>query len=281
MSHPARTRMRTGTTMLAGWCLATAAQAEPAQTVSRNLSAPLEVSAVSSYGAPDALDQALARVFFSDGSSSEALFSAGGTGSQSAASASTSLFVIVADGSGADTSMPALWSITNLNTQATLVGFELDGRGRGNGRAAFDVSSFTAAQSTPGSNDGRELLMSFTGRTFLTGSVAISYANPVALTGQAAAGDLFATVRVGLQYTNAPLNGGLPQPTLLSGVFSSQNFSSDVDLVQYLAPAPTVPEPGAALLALAGAGVLAWRRLGRRMMPNAIGHARHLLHSLP
>lgn len=243
----------------AGVLPALPAAAEPGQTVSRDLTQAVAASNVGSYGTPDALAGVLATARFSDGSLAQALFATQGSGILSTAFAQVAdAFVIVADG-GTDSSRPSNWTVTNLSTTRTLVGFTLDGRGLGQGQAGFDVSSFTTSADTPGSNDGSELLMSFTGRTFITGAVTIAYSLPVALNGAAAAGDLFAQVDVSLAYTNAGLNGGLPPNTLFSGVFSSQNFRSDVDLVSYAA----VPEPGAGALWAAGLAVLAGLRRRR------------------
>lgn len=236
--------------------LAGTAQADPAMTVVRQLSNPVSVSTVASSGAPEALGGALATAFFSDGTQQQALFVSGGSGTLSFASASGSRFVVVAE-PGNDVSQPGNWFVTNLDTSTTLVGFQLDGRGLGAGIAAFDVSSFTSPASTPGSNNGSELLMQFSGRSFIQGLVTTTYSAPISLNGAGAVGDLFAVVRVDLAYTNAGLNGGLPPNSSLS----SQNFRSDLDTVVYAA----VPEPASALLLAAGAALLlGWRRRALR-----------------
>lgn len=244
------------------------AHAEPTASVVRNLNGAAAVTEVNSYGAPDTLAGTLATAFFNDGTSQQALFAVTGTGTLSNATAVGSRFVIDAIG-GPDLSQPGEWSITNLDNTATLIGFALDGRGLGAGHAAFDVSSFTSTASTPGSNDGRELLMSFVGRTFLTGSVTTTYSAPVALNGSAPVGDLFARVEVTMAYTPSILNGGLPPTTVLGGAFSSQKFGSDLDSVVY-APITSVPEPTSAVMWMAGIAALAarGRRVARRSGPS-------------
>lgn len=229
------------------------ALAEPAQSVLRDSSLPLQATAVSSDGTPDTLAGSLGSVRFSDGSSASALFTAQGSGLGSSAVAFVDgVFALRAD-AGPDTSRPGGWSVVNLTTDRTLVGFTLDGLGQGQGSAGFDVSVFTTTADTPGSNSGVELTMSFAGRSFIAGTVTITYSRPVALAGQPAAGDLFSRVDVALAYTTAGLNGGLPPIGLFGSVFSTQNFGGDLDRVVY---AP-VPEPAALALMLAGLGGLA------------------------
>lgn len=243
---------------IAVW-VATLAQAEPTSTIVRDLSGPVAATAVDSYGAPDALAGALATAFFSDGSFQQALFTAAGSGSLSSASAVGTRFVLGATDS-LDISRPGDWFVTNLDASAALVGFAIDGRGRGAGSVAFDVSVFTTSADTPGSGTGIEMLMDFTGRTFITGSVTTTYSAPVALNGAVAAGDLFAQVRVDLGYRESVLGGGLPPLTVLGGNFSSQRFRSDLDTVSY---AP-VPEPASAALLLAGGAALLFRARRRQ-----------------
>lgn len=241
------------TTLLAAALAASVAQAEPAANVVTNMAAPVGISSVGTYGAPDALAGALATAFFSDGSSQQALFVVSGSGTASGATAQGSRFLLGASPDDADVSMPGEWFVTNLDASATLVGFAIDGRGLGAGHVAFDASSFTSANSTPGSNDGRDVLMDFTLRTFIAGSVTTTYSVPLALNGAAPVGDLFARVQVDLAYEQSALNGGLPPKF---GDFSSQKFNGDLDSVVY---AP-VPEPASAVLLLAGVAALAARR---------------------
>lgn len=240
--------------LIAG-AIALPAAAEPSQTLTRDTGQPVAATAVNSYGAPDALAGALATARFSDGSTETALFVAQGSGSSATAFAMVADAFVVQAAGGNDTSRPGSWSVTNLSTTRTLVGFTLDGRGLGRGQAGFDLSSFTIAASTPGSADGVNLLMDFSGRTFITGSVAIAYSLPIALVGQPAAGDLFSRVDVSLAYTTGGLQGGLPPSNLFNGVFSGQNFGGDLDSVVYAA----VPEPGAWALWLGGLAVLGLR----------------------
>lgn len=252
----------------AGALLAQPAAAQPTPTVSRDLAQPVLASTVSSYGAPETLAGTRATVRYSDGSVEQAVFVAQGTGVTANAFAEVAgAFAIVASG-GDDTSRPGTWSVSNLSTTRTLVGFTLEGLGAGEGRAGFDVSTFTTTADTTGSGTGVEMLMDFTGRTFITGSVTTTYSLPVALVGQAPAGDLFGRVDVALAYTTAGLGGGLPPITFAGAVFSTQRFGSDLDVVNYLA----VPEPSAASLALAGLGVLLLR--ARRSRRSAAARAR-------
>lgn len=238
--------------------LAGTAQADPSVNIVRNLAGPVAATTVTNYGAPDVLSGTMVTAFFNDGSSEQAVFAILG---DAGAFAGGTRFAVGAE-LGADSSMPGNLSIVNLDNTATLVGFELDGRGQGSGgTVGFDVSAFTSAASTPGSNDGRELLMDFTRRSFITGLVTTTYSAPVSLNGAPAVGDLFAVVRVDLAYSNAGLNGGLPPLP----PFHSQNFRTDVDTVIY---AP-VPEPASALLLAAGGALLlsARRRASRRPAP--------------
>lgn len=234
--------------------VAATAQAEPSQTVTRDLSAPQGITSVSSLGTPDVLAGAAATAFFADGSSDRALFTVGGSGLLSSAAAFTTRFVLGAE-AGNDSSRPGEWFITNLDATHALVGFAIEGYGNGAGHAAFDVSSFTTPADTAGSGSGIDLLMNFTGRSFIAGSVGITYSHPLAMPGDPAAGDLFGRVDVALAYTTATLGGGLPAG---GSVFSSQRFGSDLDLVTYAA---VVPEPASSALLLAGLGALgAWRQ---------------------
>ena len=147
------------------------------------------------------------------------------------------------------------FSISNLDKVRTLVGFSIDGRGDGAGHTAFDRGlgvTDIASPSTPGSLPGRDLLLDFTGRSFIGGTVAVSYSNPLSLNGAPPAGDLFSTVEVQMNLGSGLI--GLTPTSKFSGVFSSINFSVDIDFVDYAAP---VPLPGSAWLALSGLGLLA------------------------
>jgi hypothetical protein len=224
--------------------LGSAAQADPGLSIVRDLGDPAAASSVTFFGTPLALDGTLATAFFNDGTSEQVLFKvSGGT----FATAVGLRFVIGAE--PGDNSQPGNLFITNLDTSAALVSFMLDGRGSGSGTAGFDVSALTSAASTPGSNEGRELVMDFTRRSFIQGLVTTTYSVPVALNGAPAVGDLFAVVRVDMAYSNAGLNGGLPagHPTL-----SSQNFRTDVDTVIY----SPVPEPSSMAMFAVGTMLL-------------------------
>jgi hypothetical protein len=241
--------------------MASAAQADPSVSIVRNLAGPVAATSVTAFGSPEVLSGTLATAFFNDGSSEQAAFAVLG---DTNANAIGTRFVIGAE-LGSDTNQPGNLFITNLDTSATLVGFMLDGRGAGSGTAGFDVSSFTSPNSTPGSNDGRELVMDFTLRSFITGLVTTTYSSPVSLDGAPAVGDLFAVVRVDLAYSNVGLNGGLlpNHPTL-----SSQKFNTDLDTVIYAA----VPEPASALLLAVGGALLVGvrRRACRRPQPPCL-----------
>ena len=94
---------------------------------------------------------------------------------------------------------PRALIFANVNKARTLIRFRIDGRGDGAGHAAVDRGlgvSDTARPSTPGSLTGRDLLLDFTGRSFITGTVEVSYSKPLGLNGAALVGDLFSTVQV-------------------------------------------------------------------------------------
>lgn len=245
------------------------ARAEPQHTFVVDNSAPRQILSVDSTGVVDLLQGATAYAFFQDGSSAQASFTVSGDNLNRTAVAQTPQFALVSISDVTrDLGRPVEWSITNTDSSRTLVGFAIDGRGQGDGHATFDISfgpSFLEV-GTLGSERGQSLLMSFSGRTFLTGGVTVTYSQPLGLAGAAPVGDLFARVDVALAYTNTPLHGGLPPPTELGGVFSRQNFASDVDLVVYASTSP-VPEPAAWMLLLGGAAVIG-RRLRTRPTPS-------------
>ena len=227
------------------------AQALPTQTGSEAPSPARQVTAVSPSGSALALDGALATVFYSNGSSRSALFSASTVGIDAGASASDGHFLISAE-SGLTASFPA-FSITNTDDGLTLVGFRIDGLGTGGGQMAFD-RGFSGAEGTAGSNTGIDLTLDFTGRTFLTGTVDVTYSNPIGLGGAAPVGDLFGTVEVRMNLATVV---GLPPPSSFGGAFSSIRFNTDIDTVVHASP---VPEPASAALLLLGAAALAARR---------------------
>ncbi|EHR73345.1 PEP-CTERM putative exosortase interaction domain-containing protein [Burkholderiales bacterium JOSHI_001] len=237
-----------------------AARAEPAQNFVFDTSAPREVLTVDPTGVVDMLQDASAFAFFSDGSSAQASFTVSGDNISRLAVAQTAQFVLGSQSDVTrDVGKPVEWFITNTDRDRTLVGFAIDGRGQGNGHAAFDINfgPSLSAEGTPGSAGGGTLLMDFTGRTFITGSLTTTYSQPLGVAGAAPVGDLFAHVNVALAFTTGPLNGGLPPPTQLSGVFSTMKFRSDIDAVAYVS---AVPEPVPTALLLAGLVALAWRR---------------------
>jgi hypothetical protein len=228
----------------------TAAWADPVTTYVELPSAPGQLTAVATNGPANVLDGARAMAFFSDGSSTQSLFVGVDAGSirQSIAQQASS-FALVAQSSGSSVSFPS-FSITNTDPTRTLVGFRIDGRGDGAGQAAFD-RGFTGSTnpSTTGSGAGLDLSLDFTGRNFITGTVQVSYSQPLGLNGAAPVGDLFSTVEVRVAFNSLV---GIPPNSSLSAF----NFSTDIDAVTY---AP-VPEPGSWLLMLAGVGLLVLRR---------------------
>ena len=228
------------------------ASALPTQTWSELASPVRQITAVSSNGFASLLNGAIATVFYGDGSSDQAVFTGGPVVGGDISSAGTASFVVVASSEGSLTSFPA-FSISNLDRVRTLTGFRIDALGDGTGQAAFDRGlgvTDTARPSTPGSETGIDLHMDFTGRTFLTGTVDITFSNPLSLLGAAPVGDLFSTVEVRMQLGTVI---GLPPVTQFNAVFSTLNFRSDVDGVAYAAP---VPEPSQAALLVAGLGLL-------------------------
>lgn len=239
--------------LAAAGCLPLSAMADPAFSWSNLPSSALTITTVGSNATANVLNGGRASVFFSDGSFEQALFVGSGSGLDLFSVASTSSFVIVANSSGSLVSFPD-FSISNLDKVRTLVGFRIDGRGDGDGHAAFDRGlgiSDTLSPSTPGSQTGRDLLLDFTGRNFIRGTVDVSYSHPLSLNGATPVGDLFSTVEVQMNLGSGLV--GLTPVTLFSGVFSSIDFSLDVDGVDY-APAPVPLPPAAGLL---GAGLLA------------------------
>ena len=248
--------------LLAAWltALPSAGQALPTHSWSEDLSTPGQISAVASDGLASTLDGARATVFYSDGSSDQALFVGTASGLDLFSVAQTPAFTVVASTSGSSASFPA-FSISNTDQARTLVGFRIDGAGDGNGHAAFDrgLGVSSTGPSTAGSASGIDLSLDFSRRSFLTGTVAITYSRPLGLNGAAPVGDLFGSVAVQMNLSTVL---GLPPVTQLSGVFSSIDFSTDIDAVVYAATAP-VPEPAGWALLLAGGAVLAGRqRLG-------------------
>lgn len=239
-----------------------AASALPTQTWSEQVSAVRQITAVSSEGSAALMNGARATVFFDDGSIEEAVFAGGSVVGGAISVATTTGSVIVADSEGSVASFPN-FSISNVDTVRTITGFRIDGRGDGTGQAAFDRGlgvTDTLRPSTPGSQTGIDLHLDFTGRTFLTGTVDITFSNPLSLPGTAPVGDLFGTVEVRMQFGTLV---GVPPVTLFSAAFSTFKFNSDIDSVVYAA-AP-VPEPSDAWLLMAGIGVLigARRRFAR------------------
>lgn len=239
-----------------------AASALPTQTWSDQVSPVREITSVSSNGSAAAMNGAQATVFFDDGSSEQAVFAGGPVVGGDISVATMDNAVVVANSEGSLVSFPA-FSISNLDRVRTITGFRIDARGDGTGHAAFDRGlgvSDTLRPSTPGSETGIDLHLDFSGRTFLTGSVDITFSNPLSLPGAAPVGDLFGTVEVRMQLGTVI---GLPPVTQFSGVFSTIQFNSDVDSVVYAAP---VPEPSAAWLLVAGLGVLIGAR--HRRLPR-------------
>ena len=238
------------------------AMADPTFSWSNLASPSFEITAVNSSAPADVLGGGRASVFFSDGSSDQAFFVGSTSGLDSFAVAQTASFAIAAQSFGSLVSFPS-FSISNRDTVRTLTGFRIDGRGDGAGHGAFDRGlgvTDTRSHSTPGSETGRDLLLYFTGRTFITGTVAVTYSNPLGLNGTAPVGDLFSTVEVQMNLGSGLV--GLTPTALFSGVFSHINFSLDVDTVDYAAP---VPVPGTLMMMLSGLGLLAGAR--RRRAP--------------
>jgi hypothetical protein len=211
--------------------------------------APAQINTVVPDGPADAMNGARVTVSFSDGSSDTALFVGRDAGPNFLSVAQTPAFALVAQSSGSTASFPS-FTISNTDGARTLVGFQIDGRGDGNGSAAFDRGFVGSTRpSTAGSSTGVDLSLDFRDRSFLTGSVDVTYSRPLGLAGAAPVGDLFGTVAVQMQLSRVL---GLPPNSNLSFI----NFSTDVDAVQYAA----VPEPGTWALMAAGVGLLAWRR---------------------
>lgn len=245
------------------------AQALPSHTFAQDLSSPLAITAVASHGVARVLDGARATAFFSDGSSAQALFVGSESGlDQASVAQAAGRFAVVAVSSGSLVSAPE-FSILNFDPTLTLMGFRLDGRGDGDGHAAFDrgLGLSSTGPSTDGSAAGIDLTLSFKLRTFITGHVHVAYSHPLGLNAADPVGDLFSTVDVSVSFDTLI---GIPPTTSFSGVFSRFDFSADLDFVDYAAvtaPPPdggTVPEPASlALVALVGlVGLTA--RLGRR-----------------
>lgn len=237
---------------LAVGLLSQVAVAEPTQTWQTLVSPVRQITSVSSAGAAGVMGGARVTVIFDDGSSDQALFEAQSAGIDELSVASTDRFVMIAESTGSQASFPD-FSLSNTDSARTIVGFRIDGRGDGDGHAAFDRGlgiTDTSSPSTPGSSSGIDLHLDFTGRTFITGTVNITYSNPLSLAGAAPVGDLFGTVEVAMSFNTLI---GLPPVTQFSGVFSSIPFASDVDRVDYAAP---VPEPADAWLLGAGLAVL-------------------------
>jgi hypothetical protein len=219
-----------------------AALAVPVHSWQEDLSARLRITSVVLEASAAALDGARASVFYSDGSSAQALFLGFESAFLRTSVASAPEFVLVATTDGSDLSFPAL-SISNLDRTRTLTGFRIDGRGDGDGHAAFDrgLGSFSTNPSTEGSSTGRDLLLDFDRRSFLRGTVDVTYSNPLGLGDAAPVGDLFSTVDVRLDLSTVI---GLPPVTAFGAVFSSIDFSTDIDSVTYAPLAGPGPDPG-------------------------------------
>lgn len=236
------------------------AQALPVQSWSEAASPSRDITTVSSNATAQAMDGAVATVFFSDGSSDQATFAGTAIGSDYLSLAQTSSFQISAGSVGGVVSRPD-FSIVNLDASRTVVGFAIDGRGAGSGRAAFDraLGPGGVDTGTAGSATGVDLTLDFTGRSFLTGTVDITYSHPLTLNGAAPAGDLFGSIEVRMAFGTIL---GLPPSNQFSGVFSDIDFGTDVDTVDYAAVA-VVPEPGSIVLLLASLAALALLRRPR------------------
>lgn len=232
---------------LAALCCSQVAFALPDQQLVINNANPITINTVTSFGNASILKDSIATVFFSDGTQDQGIFN---TSTTSVAFAQTSSFVLVADGTFSDNSRPQSWSISNLTSDRTLIGFEIDGYANGNGHTSFDLPSFVVPNSTPGSNDGVALTLTSL-PTFINGLITIEYRNPLALAGSAPVGDLFAKVHVDINFD--PKSGvglGLAPVTQFFGVLSSAKFSTDIDYVEYAAL--PVPEPSQWSLMLMG-----------------------------
>lgn len=248
-----------------GLCTATLMSTTPAWALPTHawLEAPSsagQISAVDPGGPADSLVGARATVFYSDGSSDTALFAGFTSGLDSWAVAQTASFALVAASSGSGTSAPD-FSLSNTDRVRTLVRFDIDGFGDGAGQAAFDrgLGVLTPHPGTPGSNNGTDLHLDFSRRSFLTGTVTVTYRHALGLAGAAPVGDLFRAVSVQMDLGTVV---GLPPVTAFSAVFSNIDFDADIDTV---APVLTVPEPGsAALLALGLAALGVGARRQRR-----------------
>lgn len=227
-----------------------------------------QISAVVPDGPADILDGARATVYYSDGSSDTALFVGATSGGTRFSVARTGAFTLVAQSDGSSASAPA-FSISNRDSVRTLIGFAIDGAGDGAGHTAFDrgLGVVSTNPSTAGSSSGIDLSLDFTKRSFLTGTVAVSYSHPLGLAGAAPVGDLFRSVAVQMDLSTVV---GLPPVTAFSAAFSSINFSTDIDAVNHVAAAP-VTEPGAGALLLGGLAALRLR--GRRGLPSNGGPA--------
>ena len=244
-----------------------AAVAVPLHSWQEDLSSPQRITSVFPEASAAALDGARASVFYADGSSAQALFLGFESRFLRTSVAEAPEFVLVATSDGSNLSFPA-FTITNLDRVRTLVGFRIDGRGDGDGHAAFDrgLGVGSTNPSTEGSATGRDLLLDFSRRSFLGGTVDVRYSQPLGLGDAAPVGDLFATVDVRLDLSTVV---GLPPVTAFSAVFSSIDFSADIDSVAY-APLPTtdpgedpghaVPAPSIASLLLTGLASLLLQR---------------------
>lgn len=240
------TTRRLATSVLALLASATVC-AEPEQRWFEVTNAPAQIAIVTPDGPADVMDGALATAFFGDGSSEQALFvGSGAVGELRASVAQTAAFAIVAQSSGVFVSFPT-FTISNTDTLRTLVGFRIDGRGNGAGAAAFDRGTiFSPPPSTAGSATGVDLSLDFRDRSFLTGTVDVTYSQPLGLAGAAPVGDLFGSVLVQMNLSRVV---GLPPNSNLSFI----NFKTDVDFVQYAA---AIPEPGTWVLMLGGLAVM-------------------------
>lgn len=243
---------------LAALCLAGPAIAiEPTYVVARASSPIEQVVSVSSFGAGSLLAGARATAFFSDGSSSTTLFVDTSFSSVAKATAiAEGSFVIDGQSDSSGAGFPDFF-VTNLDSSRTLTGFRIDGRGDGAGQVAFDTDSFNAG--TPGSNAGRELVFdtSLWPNSVKNAIITLNYETPLGLGGAAPAGDLFRSVRVDMPWG---VLGGLPPATSFSGVFSSLDFTQDIDAVIYAAPVPLPAAWTALSLGLAALGAAARRR---------------------